>query len=123
MPSHSSNVYQSKDLFIAYDAPGGATLTIYTDLPANNEAGGGLNTQALGGTQITLPATTGRGTYTASLDQVGATNNYLEGTIWKFELVPPNNNIVRLYAGSIRVRKIGVYIQPGQSWRSQELAF
>lgn len=101
-------VNEFKECTLHYDAPGGGLFYLYTDMP------GGV--MALRKTEV-LPATTGRGTHTIPLDGI-------EGTLYRPEVIPPPVNVLRLFAGVLFVRPIGVYLNgaDGEKWTTQELA-
>ena len=101
-------VKQFKDIIVDYDAPSGASLKIYTDMP------GGTMAQRL--TTLTLPATTGRQTKALALDGT-------EGTLVRFEW--SSTGVLRLYGATLRMRPVGVYLDgaAGEVWKTQELGF
>lgn len=105
-------VTQYKDLTLQYDAPSGATFKISTDMPGA--------TMTLRRT-IAVDVTVGRQTRTWPLDLV-ADGGLLEGKMAKYRL--ESSDVVRLYAGWIRFRRLGVYIDGarGDVWETQELS-
>jgi hypothetical protein len=102
-------VKQFKDLMVDYDAPAGGTVQVWTDMPGT--------TMALRLT-YNLPATTGRQTKNVPMDGI-------EGTLIRFVWAPSVGNVMRLYAATLRLRPIGVYLDGsnGEIWKTQEMGF
>ena len=86
---------QLKDCTIWYDAPGGFTLQLYTDMVGNTTQG----VLALAAT-LNFPATAGRQTFTLPLDNLYATELQFKGS---------SSGRVILLGGVIRVIDIGTY--------------
>lgn len=107
-----SLVNQFKDMTLEYDAPSGATLYVYTDMPGV--------TMALQRT-FSIPATTGRQTYVFAFD--GPSRNVIEGTLLQLKIT--STGVVRLFKGMVRQRRIGVYFDGarGEIWQTIELAY
>ena len=105
----TERVKQFKDLMVDYDAPGGGTCQVFTDMPGATMA-----------SRLTysLPATTGRQTRCVPLDG-------FEGTLVRFKFAPASNNTMRLYAATLRLRGVGVYLDGTNSefWQTQEMGF
>lgn len=103
-------VKQFKDLMVDYDASGGtATVEVFTDMPGASMASR---------KSYTLPQTTGRQTRNVPLDGI-------EGTLIRFEFSPPAAGVMRLYAATVRVRAVGVYMDGtnGEIWKTLEMGF
>lgn len=92
---------------VDYDAPSGGTVTVYTDMPGTAMA-----------VRVTypLPATVGRQTKNVPLDGT-------EGTLIKVKW--SSGAVLRLYAATLRLRPIGVYIDGtnNEFWETGELGF
>jgi len=108
MPAGRMN--QFKDLTLHYDAPAGFTFKIY--------ANAGAAAATLARTLI-FPASTGQRPHTLPLDNP----TVLEAVLLKYRA--ESTGIVRLFAGVIRFRPIGVYFDGanGEVWETQELGF
>lgn len=108
----ASLVNQFKDMTLEYDAPNGATLYVYTDMPGA--------TMALRRT-FSIPATTGRQTYVFAFD--GPAREVIEGTLIQTKIT--SGGVCRLFKGGIRHRRIGVYFDGarGEIWQTIELAY
>jgi hypothetical protein len=116
-------VKQFKDIELVYDSVAALTVKFYTDMPGTSGAAQG--TMTLRAT-LTFPATTGRATYTAALDDgsTGANGtapfNPIEGTLYK--VVMTSTDVVRLFGGVVRARPIGTWFNGanGEVWTTQE---
>ena len=95
-------IFEFKDLeLVHYTTGAAAAVEFHTDQP------GGQLVNRLG--PVALPVTTDRAAAVIPLDGI-------EGTQFFPKVVPPQNSICRLFSGSVRVRKIGVYLTPGEIW-------
>jgi hypothetical protein len=103
-------VKQFKDLMVDYDATGGTlSVDVWTDMPGSTMATRKVTALAI---------TTGRQTKNIPLDGI-------EGTLIKVKFTPANTAVVRLYAATVRVRAIGVYLDGtnAEVWNTQEIGF
>ena len=104
-------VKQFKDLNIDFDISGSGNVTVafWTDMP-----GGTMSSRK----SVTYTATTGRVTKTIPLDGI-------EGTLMKLVVTPATGTVCRLYAATVRLRPVGVYLDGtvGDIWQTLEIGF
>lgn len=84
---------------VLIDAPGGATLTFYTDLPGNAMASR---------SSVGIPATSGRHSFRLPL------SGSVKGKLYQLKIVPNGGTIVSVYAAKVYARVLGPAAAPWQ---------
>lgn len=109
-----NRVWEFKEMGLVYDLVSAAsTLAFYTDMP-----GGTMAERVIPGTGGgTMSVTTGRETRIFPLDG-------LNGTQYKAKITPGATSVLKLYAGYLLARPIGVYLEGarGEVWEMQPQA-
>lgn len=114
----ASRILQYQKIELEYDAPLGATLKFFTDLPGH--------VLALRKT-VALPATASRRAYPIPLHPVPHDGTYPEGPTFRVRVEPngaTESDTVRLYGGRIFLRPLGVYIEgaAGEIWETLDIS-